>query len=383
MTHPVHCSSCQAIIAPANIDTQRELATCGQCGRLMDLRQAQAPSVAKTDTSGRPRIRASVTLPDGMSVTTTATEVVIRRRWLRTKHWFMLALFASAAAYVGYLWATVGASGWLVVATLFAVSYNYNLISMFVNGTAVTAAADGVRVQHGPLPSLFARNAAVQKSDIEQLYSAKHGALFAVLAKLKSTETIRLVAPLITAEQALFVEQRLEMTLGLVDFAIEGELGNDAVPVNVDGKQPSGGSSGAALALAIPALIAGIIGVFIVATNTEVSGRFQASGELGSWTFQPDGCISGQREGFGGVVLTASTDSSRQARIVQDPVRGSLVVMASSGQPNRVFDGKACKRFDVNVRRTNTSINDIWAMDGNVAIECGDLTGAVKFETCH
>jgi hypothetical protein len=382
MTKPVHCSSCQAVIAPANIDRQRELATCGQCGRLIDLRQQPAAPGVAPDSSGQPRARASVMLPDGMSVTTTATEVVIRRRWLRPKHWFLLLLFASAAAYVGHLWATVGASAWLVVATLFAVSFNYNLLSMFVNGTAVIAGAHGVQVQHGPLPSPFAFKAAVKKSEIEQLYSAKHGALFSVQAKVKSGETLRLVAPLITAEQALFIEQQLERTLGLVDFAVEGEL-NDGRAVNVEGKRPTGTASAAALALIIPALIAGAIALIVMATSTEISGRLQASGSAGSWVFEPDDCTSGEREGFGGVVLTASALPARLVRIVQDPVRGNLVVLASQGQPNRVMDDKSCRRFDVQVQRTDTRINKIWAVDGRVAIECDELAGSVVFETCH
>jgi len=321
-------------------------------------------------------------LPDGMSVTTTASEVVIRRRWLRGKHWFMLVLFATAAAYICYLWSTVGASGWLVVATLFALSFNYNVISMFVNRTAVTAGAEGVHVAHGPMPSPFALKAVAKKSDIEQLYSAKHGALFSVQAKLKSGETLRLVAPLVTAEQALFVEQQLERTLGLVDFAVDGEL-NDGGALNVEGKRPTGASSGAALALLIPVFVVGIITLVFLATRTEVSGQLRASGALGSWTFQADDCSSGEREGFGGVVLTASTDSARLIRIVQDPVRGNLVVVASPGRPNHVLDDKSCKRFEVNVNRTDTRINKIWAVDGRVTIECGELTGSVVFETCH
>jgi hypothetical protein len=376
MTEPVHCTSCQAVIAPANIDTQREIASCGQCGRLMDLRKAHRSTAAVPDPSGKPRVRPVVQLPDGMSVTTTVAEVVIRRRWLRSKHWFMLLIFAAAAAYVGYLWTTVGASGWLVVATIFALSFNYNVISMFVNGTVVTANADGVNVKHGPMPSLFALGASAKKSDIDQLYSAKHGALFAVLAKLKSGETSRLVAPLVTAEQALFIEQQLERTLGLVDFEVEGEL-------NVEGKSPAGASSGAALALLIPVLIGGFIALFVMMTSTEVSGRLQASGALGSWSFQPDHCSSGQREGFGGVVLTASGHPEHAVRVVRDPVRGDLVVVVSQGQPNHVLDGKACKSFVANVNRTNTSINEIWAVDGSLTLECSELTGSVKFETCH
>src|SRR5687768_17533391 len=117
VTKHLRCNNCQLPVDPANIDTQRELASCGNCGRLMDLRRVRSAAPEVPDTSGKARARAPVQLPAGMSLTT-AAEVIIRRRWLRGKHWFLLVLFAAAAAYVGHLWSTAGASAWLVIGTL-------------------------------------------------------------------------------------------------------------------------------------------------------------------------------------------------------------------------------------------------------------------------
>jgi hypothetical protein len=64
-------------------------------------------------------------------------------------------------------------------------------------------------------------------------------------------------------------------------------------------------------------------------------------------------------------------------------VRGSLLVIASAGQPNRVIAQDSCSRFQVNVNRTNTNINDIWVVDGNLSVECEQLAGSVVFEGCH
>src|SRR6188768_3173904 len=224
MTHEVHCGSCQAVVGPANIDVQRELATCTRCGRLTDLRAPQAPAQAHLELV-KPRARPPVQLPVGMSMTSMPDKLIIRRRWLRQKHWFLLFIIGGAGAYVAYLWTTLEPSAWLILGTLFVLSWNYNLAAMFLNSTAITAAGDGVSVQHGPLPSLFARNTAAAKAQIEQLYVVTFGAAFAVEAKLTSGPPLRLVAPLITADQALFVEQTLERALGITDFAVEGELG--------------------------------------------------------------------------------------------------------------------------------------------------------------
>lgn len=380
MTHEVRCGSCQAVVGPANIDVQRELATCTRCGRLTDLRQVPVAAPATHDAN-KPRARPPVQLPAGMSMTTLPDKLIIRRRWLRQKHWFLLCIIGSAGAYLGYLWTTLEPSAWLVLGTLFVFSWNYNLAAAFVNSTVISAAAAGVNVTHGPLPSLLARGAAAETAQIEQLYATKHGAAFAVHAKLKSGEPLRLVAPLITSEQALFVEQTLERTLGLVDFAVEGELG--APLANVDGPPPAAARSGSAVAILVPLFIAATVGLFWVMSSTSVSGRLQAADVLGNWVFEPDDCDSGQLEGFAGVVLKSSKARGRVVRVVRDPVRGSLVVVAVSGKPNHVISAETCPQLVVNVHRGNTNINDVWTQDGNVGLTCKELSGTVSFEGCH
>lgn len=381
MSKDVHCGGCQIAVEPVNIDWERELATCGRCGRLIDLRKAGAARVESPAQPGKPRSRARVQLPDGMSMTSTADEVIIRRRWLRQKHWFLLFIIGGAAAYVAYLWSTLGASPWLVLGTLLVLSWNYNLLAAFLNSTSVTARGTQVTVKHGPLPSPFARNASLEKGRVEQLYASKLGPQFAVQAKLKAGEPLRLVAPLVTAEQALFVEQQLEKALGLVDVAVDGELGSEAR--SVDGKQPSGAASGVVLALVIPVFIVATVGLFLLVASTEVSGRLQASGALGSWTFEPDDCDSGQLEGFNGVTLVSSARRGLRIRVVRDAVRGNLLVVAMPGEPNHVISTESCPSLRVDVRRGDTNINEVWTQNGSATLECAELSGSVKFEGCH
>lgn len=377
---PVHCSNCQAVIDAPNIDVQRELATCPQCGRLLDLRWRRGVA-AQVAPPTKPRTRARVQLPVGMSMTTLPDRLVIRRRWLRRKHWFLLCIIGSAGAYVAYLWATLEPSAWLIAGTLFVLSWNYNLVAMFLNSTVITATSDGISVKHGPLPSLFARSANVASADLDQLYSAKWGSAFAVQVKLKSAAELRLVSPLITAEQAIFVEQTLERRLGITDFPVEGELGNESV--SVDGPPPAGARSGPTLAVVIPLFVVGMLALFLFMASTDVAGRLQASDSLGTWSFQPDDCSSGQLEGFGGVSLTSSKDRGRVVRVIRDPVRGNLVVVASPGKPNYVISSETCPRLSIDVRRGNTNINDVWTQDGKVTLECQELSGTVTFAGCH
>lgn len=147
-------------------------------------------------------------------------------------------------------------------------------------------------------------------------------------------------------------------------------------------KRPAGCTTGMVLVVLIPLFIASMLALFLTISHTEVSGSLRAKGTLGTWTFAADDCSSGQRESFDGVVLTKKGDA-RLVRVVRDPIRGRFVVVVSPGRPNLVLSPESCSRFQVNVARTDTSINEIWAVDGNLEVECSDIQGSFKFEGCH
>jgi hypothetical protein len=226
------------------------------------------------------------------------------------------------------------------------------------------------------------RNRTLERQQLKQLFATKYGSAFAVMAQLADGSKAQLVAPLVSKEQALFVEQQLEGSLGLVDFAVAGELGS-AEPMSLAGPPVSGAKPGAALALLVPLLIGASLLVFSLATSTEVTGVLEASGKLGTWVFTPDDCVSGQREGFGGVVLTSKAAPERVVRVVKDPVKGALLVIAERTGANHVFEPSACESLDLVAQRTDTNINDIWAVDGRARVECLGLSGTVTFEGCH
>lgn len=48
-----------------------------------------------------------------------------------------------------------------------------------------------------------------------------------------------------------------------------------------------------------------------------------------------------------------------------------------------MIEQTTCTVFDVKAERTSTNINDIWAVDGRLTIDCTGLSGSVVFEGCH
>jgi hypothetical protein len=124
---------------------------------------------------------------------------------------------------------------------------------------------------------------------------------------------------------------------------------------------------------------------FLVAASTEVSGTLTSRGSLGAWTYTPDDCSSGERSGFSGVELTSEAEPGRVLRLVRDPVRGNLLIVETRGAslPDAVVDPKGCTRFDLDVDRTSTSINDIVVVEGHATFDCAEVTGKVTFAGCH
>lgn len=313
---------------------------------------------------------------------TPQSPVTIRRRWLRGKHWAFLLICAGISVGWVALWQSYGLNVWTVLAALFVLSWDYNVTTMFVNSTTIRADAAGIDVRHGPMPSLFGRGKRLAREQVKQLFASNFGSMFMVKAQLVDGNELELVKPLISAEQALFVEQQLEKALGLVDYAVEGELGGPTT-ATVDGKPVVGAGSGAALGFLIPVFVGGILIFSYYATKSEASGVLQASAPLGSWTFHPDDCGSGQLEGFAGVVLSSRKNRGREVRLIKDPVKGALVVVIQPGMKNQVFAADQCPVFLIDVERTSTQVNDVWSMEGTSTLDCPGLRGAVSFAGCH
>jgi hypothetical protein len=386
------CAQCGASILDVSIDRAREIATCPSCGRVVDLR-AQASAEAKS--SAAPRMRAPVPLPTGMQLTTQppsssgyreagAGGIAITRRWLRPKHYGLLLVPLIASGVVAFFWAQHGFSFWVLFGALFVAAWTYMLTTMFVNRTVVSVGSDRVEVRHGPLPNLvMARNTTLEAANVRQLFAARHGAAFAVKAQLSDGSVVDLVAPLTSAEQAIFVEQQLERALSLVDFAVEDELGADyPAAVGTGGSKKAAG--GAAVALLGPLIAAAGVGMFFYVSSTTVEGSLTATPELGGFTLTPDDCSSGQRQGFHGVELWSSADSSRRVRLVRDAVLGDSVVIEESSPARRTVLGpERCPRFRLAIEQTDTNINEVWVMEGSASLDCDVLSGQVSFAGCH
>ena len=119
--------------------------------------------------------------------------------------------------------------------------------------------------------------------------------------------------------------------------------------------------------------------------DAKVEGQFQSEGnELGTWTLVPTACRSGQRMGFHGVLLGVPDDDEHLVRVARDPATGALVVSARKPGTDQVGVFSGCD-LEGELHQTNTSVNEIWGMEGSISIECpdDDFSGQATFSDCY
>ncbi len=121
------------------------------------------------------------------------------------------------------------------------VGMTYRVIAGFTNTTTIAVRDGSLHISHSPLPWSRARTLAA--AEIRQIYSGEKvrekkptpTSTFYLGALLADGSKIPLVADLANAEQALFIEERLEDHLGIRDEPVEDEIERNAEPGSANG----------------------------------------------------------------------------------------------------------------------------------------------------
>lgn len=147
--------------------------------------------------------------------------------------------------------------------------------------------------------------------------------------------------------------------------------------------------SGALVGLGVVALVAGVGIAIAVHLSHESTSAVTSALTLGSETFAPIRCRSGligddgprDRPHFRGVELVSA--SGDVVRVLEDPSEGRRVLAVPHGGDPRAIDRSACERFELELRDTGESIGSVWGMEGELALECPEARGTVRFERCY
>jgi hypothetical protein len=120
--------------------------------------------------------------------------------------------------------------------------------------------------------------------------------------------------------------------------------------------------------------------------SEEITGNlFARGGALGDWALDPYVCLSGEPAGWKGVDLLGS-DTSVRLRI--HPREGALVIAYRPREHEpHVFSPARCEWFGATFEQTNTYVEEVRVVNGEIDIDCetdaGTLYGHVAFEGCH
>lgn len=246
------CGQCGAPFRAADLHLDRGIAVCSACGGVQRL---PGPVVSETQNGSESSVASKpsgdVPVPARCTVEDNGQELIIRQRWFQWAMFFLL-FFAIAwdSFLVGWYWMlTSGPFGgdngmpgpFKLIFFVFPIAHvavgvglTYFVLAGFLNSTIIRVADGVLSVRHVPLP--WRGNLDLPMDGIEQIYcqnklrtnrdsdghttTSMQYEVYAVVNGQKQ----KLLGGLHEADQALFVEQRLERYLGIEDRTVPGEM---------------------------------------------------------------------------------------------------------------------------------------------------------------
>jgi hypothetical protein len=241
------CKRCRASIPAADVNLEHRMAKCRACNSVFDF----SSQLGAAEPAPIGRRRAPVPMPVGLEIVEDGGgrredggyrdapggggKLVIARRWFSARLFFMVFFCIAWDGFLVFWYTHVHGAGFIAV--LFPIAHvaagigiTYATIAGFVNRTWIVVDGGTLRIRHAPLPWLG--NRILDASDLEQLYckevrstSSNSGTStsYTLAAVLKGGRQVQLLKSLPQADQALFIEQRVEDRLGIVDVPVGGE----------------------------------------------------------------------------------------------------------------------------------------------------------------
>ncbi|MEQ1750962.1 MAG: TFIIB-type zinc ribbon-containing protein [Prosthecobacter sp.] len=226
----IKCPNCAAATRENDYDQERGMVRCGYCGTLM------IPQQGRTGPQGfRPRL--PIPLPSGMKLENNPHGVIITRRWLHVMAIFLIPFCIVWDSFLVTWYSTVSDSGAPQIFSLFplvhvavGVGLTYYTLALLINRSRVEVTHGAVTVSHGPLPWNGWRQ--ITAGMIDQLFCkeiirrGKNGptVTYEVWVALSDGTQSKLVGAGLEVEQALYIEQQIELQLNVKDKPMSSEV---------------------------------------------------------------------------------------------------------------------------------------------------------------
>ncbi len=224
------CPECGAQIPADNINLDRMVAKCGECNAVFGFGDQFGAS------DQRSVARLPVPRPANVQIEQDGAELRFTRQWFSPAMAF-LALFAIFWNGFMAVWFGIAIMSRLWPMALFGTLHGaiglfvaYYALAGFLNSTMIRVGMGEIEVTHGPLP--WFGNRRLETAAIAQLYVKE------VLRNRRNSTSlthevhvarrdgghVTLLSGLESSEQALYLEQEIERSLGIKDLAVRGEI---------------------------------------------------------------------------------------------------------------------------------------------------------------
>lgn len=218
-----NCTSCGAALPISSVSEQVGAARCPSCRTLVDLGAPRAPVSAK-----------ALAVPERWVVDAQPGATEIRWRWFNASVFFLVPFTVIWNLFMVGFGAASSQSienplmllaGLAIPHVWVGLGLAYYCLALFANTTRVRLAEGQLTVRHGPL--WWPGQRTLDARDFQQLFVVEHignkgSRSYEVCALKRDGHRVSIVKPG-GAQEARFLEARLEQSLGLADQGIDGE----------------------------------------------------------------------------------------------------------------------------------------------------------------
>lgn len=224
----IHCKRCQEPVTAENVNLNSHIAKCPSCDAVFDFRD----QLTRTEAHKR----SSLNAPKGIDLQTTMDGIQIVRRWFSAKAFGLLffCLFWNGIMFFILRGAVTTGQfsglGFASIHIVVGVGMAYYCLASFLNRTYIDISFRDIAIRHRPVPWWGGKK--ISLTDVEQVFSKekahrqKNGTRYTyqVLFRDHRGKDTKMVSGLEKPEQALYIEQEIESTLGIEDKPVTGEL---------------------------------------------------------------------------------------------------------------------------------------------------------------
>lgn len=175
-------------------------------------------------------------LPSGMQTLHDRDAFIIRRNWFSPMAFFLVFFCIFWNGFmIFWMYTTLTKGIWIMAAfgsihALIGLGMLYFTIASFINKTDISVDPNYLSVRHYPLPWIGSKK--IRVHEISQLYCKKHvthskngtRTSYRVYVITQNNREQKLVSGLNSPNQAQYIEQEIEVILGLENQTVTGEL---------------------------------------------------------------------------------------------------------------------------------------------------------------